>query len=121
MEKEKIIKEVFESLLEYLPKIIIGIEKNIDLFRQDREEEAVNLLIQVIEGLQWIFTVLGQTTETLKSNGIEVDASRINDVFIELLDGVKNQDYVLVTDLMEYEMLDILKDLKLRLENKSID
>lgn len=107
---DKKLVEIFEELDRYSDKLIPAVEKTVKYFRSQREDQAINLLIPVIEGLQWTVEVAFKTKHILEDNGVTVQEGKVNDTLKELVDALENQDYVLIGDLLEYEILEMLRN-----------
>ncbi|ONI37592.1 hypothetical protein AN639_09605 [Candidatus Epulonipiscium fishelsonii] len=47
------------------------------------------------------------------------NSSQIAEVFTELTKAIENEDYILIEDLLEYELIDIIKQCKICITNDS--
>ncbi len=115
MNQNNIYSETLESATDYIKKLIVGIKKYIEYMTSGRISESGDLLISIIEGLDWEVKALSLIKEKLN---IDLDISEVNAVLIDLSNAIQNNDYVLITDLFEYEILPILEKWKEYLENK---
>lgn len=102
--------ETITTLEEYIPKLINGINSAVDEFRAQKEDKALNLMVSIIEGLQWMIQVISKTEYIFAGSGFNIDENRINALFAGLCDAMENQDYVLVTDILEYEVIEFLDE-----------
>ena len=109
---EQLVKETLISLKDYLDRLVPAVEEMSEYFVKQQESEGLKILVQAIEGLQWTMEVVTHTKPTLETYGIEVDELRLQEVFGELTDALQNQDYVLVSDLIQYEILEFLNTCK---------
>ncbi|MBS4538140.1 hypothetical protein GOQ27_06680 [Clostridium sp. D2Q-11] len=116
---DNIVNESLYSLDKYLDRLIPGIEEIIKCFSEDKEGEALKLLIEAIEGINWCIKVVILTKPTLETYDIEVDEKKIKDLLLEFENALKNEDYVYVNDLLEYEMLDLFTYWKKGISNVS--
>lgn len=107
--EQNIVYEALESLYDYSFRLIDGINVVVEDFRQQREDKGLKILPQIIEGLQWAIEVVFRTKYVFKEYGIEIEEEEIKNLLNELLDAVENQDYVLISDLLEYEIIELLK------------
>lgn len=114
-----IINESLNSLNEYLDKLIPGIEKIVDYFSKDNEGEALKLLIEAIEGINWCLEVVILTKPTLEKYNIEINEKNIRKILLEFEQALQNEDFVYVSDLLEYELIDIFKYWKKEISNIS--
>ncbi len=97
-----------------------AVEQSATLFRVGSEEEANHYFAQVLEALRWLLQtgegacrVLRVDLETM-SLGETVPASRylkdLQDLLGEMLEVAENEDYVMLADLMEYELLPMVQE-----------
>ncbi|WP_209121464.1 hypothetical protein [Alkalihalobacillus sp. BA299] len=100
------IREIYTEYEMYNLKLIPAIEKIIDDFRKQRENEALKLLIEAIEGINWSIKVLYHTKDILKKYDVVFDENEINPILNEVTEAIKDEDYVLIADLLEYELLE---------------
>lgn len=110
MTENNIIYEALETLYDYLPRLIKGINDAVENFKMQREDKGIGLLIKIIDGLQWCTEVVYKTEEVLTTYGIEIDKEAINSIYNEVIEALENEDYVLISDLLEYEIVPILKE-----------
>lgn len=105
---ENIVNESLISLDQYLNKLIPGIKDTIKYFSEDKEDKALKLLIESIEGINWTLEVIMLTKPTLEEYNIKVNEDKIKEVLLEFEKALENEDFVYVNDLLEYELLDML-------------
>ena len=98
---------------EYLEKLIPGIEKAAELFRLGNEQEANQYFLNIIDGMTWFSQVvvaisqavgIDSRTEIFGGDSIETRLKTLTDFSKQLLEANKNNDWVLVADLLEYEI-----------------
>ena len=106
--------EALESAYDYIKKLIVGVEKYLENMNDNKISESVDLLISIIEGLEWEVNALSLIKEKVN---IKLDIEESNLIFINLSNALENKDYVLITDLFEYEILPMLKKWKGYLDN----
>ena len=99
---------------EYLEKLIPGIQKAADLFRMGNEQEAHKFYLQILDGIDWFSPVV---LNIVKSRGNEVEGQSLEDrqerltgLMAQMLEANQNQDWVLLADLLEYEMIPFYED-----------
>jgi len=109
----EIINKNIENADAYLIRLIPGIEKSVELFRVGNEQEANKFFINIIDGIDWLSQALDMI---LKAKAISpetvFDGKSIQDrraslvgLTQQMVDANKNQDWVLLADLLEYEIL----------------
>jgi len=112
------------NALGYLEKLIPGFQQASDLFRMGNEQEANKFYIQILDGMDWFSEVVNIVMGS-KGKGSESEAilserqANLTDLMSQMLEANKNQDWVLLADILEYEIApfykewqDILKKLK---------
>ena len=99
---------------EYLEKLIPGFQKAADLFRMGNEQEAHKFYLQILDGIDWFSQVV---QNIVKSWGNEVEGQSLEDrqerltgLMAQMLEANQNQDWVLMADLLEYEMIPYYED-----------
>lgn len=97
----------------YLIRLIPGIEKSVELFRMGNEQEANKFFINIIDGIDWLSQVLDMilTAKAISPDtvfdgkSIQDRQASLVDLTQQMVDANKNQDWVLLADLLEYEIL----------------
>ena len=103
------------NALEYLEKLIPGFDQAADLFRMGNEQEANKYYIQILDGMDWFSEVInivmnskGERVETEDTLGLR--QAKLTDLMGQMLEANKNQDWVLLADILEYEMVPFYKE-----------
>jgi hypothetical protein len=110
MEKFELKKEIIDSAVEYIDKVLFGIEDIIEDFQSGREDKATRAMTQLVDGIQWLFQAIDGTKDVQGNNSIDV--SNTNPLLAQLIEAYENTDYVLLGDLLEYELTPVVKDWK---------
>ena len=105
MDKEK--KETIQSAIEYLDRLIPGMERHIHDFRQGDIAVALRQLPDIIEGIDWLLHTVVLCQSELP---VKIDITDISQHVEEMLSAIENADYVLLADLFEYEVIPVLRD-----------
>ncbi|KXG76342.1 hypothetical protein [Thermotalea metallivorans] len=113
---DKIIGEAFNELQNYLYKLTPAIEKTVQYFRGQKEDQGLNLLIPIIDGLHWVIEVVHAAKDWLIHYNIMMDENVMNENLREMVSAMEHQDYVLLADVLEYELLPVLQQLGKALE-----
>jgi len=108
-----IINKNIENADAYLIRLIPGIEKSVELFRIGNEQEANKFFINIIDGIDWLSQVLDMilTAKAISPDtvfdgkSIQDRRARLVDLTEQMVGANKNQDWVLLADLLEYEIL----------------
>ena len=108
-----IVNKNIENADAYLIRLIPGIEKSVELFRVGNEQEANKFFINIIDGIDWLSQVLDMilaakaiSPDTVfDGKSIQERRASLVDFTQQMVDANKNQDWVLLADLLEYEIL----------------
>jgi len=108
-----IVNKNIENADAYLIRLIPGIEKSVELFRMGNEQEANKFFINIIDGIDWLSQVLDMilaakaiSPDTVfDGKSIQDRRASLVDFTQQMVDANKNQDWVLLADLLEYEIL----------------
>jgi len=99
---------------EYLEKLIPGFQKAADLFRMGNEQEAHKFYLHILDGIDWFSQVV---LNIVRSRGNQVEGQSLGDrqekltgLMAQMLEANQNQDWVLMADLLEYEMIPYYED-----------
>ena len=99
---------------EYLEKLISGFQKAADLFSMGNEQEANQYYLQILDGIDWfsqvILTIVNAQVDIFKEQTLEERQKKLTDLMAQMLEANKNRDWVLMADLLEYEMIPFYKD-----------
>jgi hypothetical protein len=103
-----------DNAKEYLEKLIPGFQKAADLFRMGNEQEAHKFYLQILDGIDW-FSQVAQTIVNSRENELEGQdlkdrQGKLTDFMTQMLEANENQDWVLLADLLEYEMIPLYED-----------
>jgi len=99
--------ELMESLLEYLPKMIQGVNSTVTHYQSAQESKANELMIDIIDGMKWLIDAVTLTASIQKE---PIDITELHEHFNEMISAFENTDYVLLGDILEYEILPILEN-----------
>ena len=108
-----IVDKNIENADAYLIKLIPGIEKSVELFRIGNEQEANKFFVKIVDGIDWfsqvldiILTAKEISPETVfEGKSIQDRRTSLVGLTQQMVDANKNQDWVLLADLLEYEIL----------------
>ena len=108
-----VVDKNIENADAYLIRLIPGIERSVELFRMGNEQEANQFFINIIDGIDWLSQVLDMI---LAAKAISPDTvfdgksirdrrASLVDFTQQMVDANKNKDWILLADLLEYEIL----------------
>jgi len=100
--------------------LVQALEKGAALFRLAAEDEANHYFAQVLEALRWLLQTGEGACQVLDVDMAKANAPQVGDVsdflkrFQDLLDEMlqvyQEEDYILLADLMEYELLPMVQE-----------
>ena len=104
-----------------------AIEKSARFFRVSAEDEANHYFAQVLEALRWLLMNWGNTCQMLQVDPTKAVSymrakpasffQGLQDLLGEMLEISENEDYILLADLMEYELLPTVREWQHILQN----
>ncbi|MFQ5443653.1 MAG: hypothetical protein ACE5EK_03445 [Nitrospinales bacterium] len=103
----------------YLQKLIPGIEKAAELFQTENEQDANKYFLIIIDGIDWFSQVLDGVMKAagldpssieLKGETLQNRKNHLIDLMGKMLDANQNKDWVLMADLLEYEIAPYYKE-----------
>lgn len=118
---EEFLKQQFETLQtanEYILKLEAGIVEGIEVFRHNEEGQGIEIIPYIIDGIEWLNDAMKLTVGIHKQ---EVNYDEVREKLVEIIDAVNNEDYILVGDLLEYEILPIIGQWKSIIRNSIIN
>jgi hypothetical protein len=109
---EDLIKETIKEASRYLPKLKRGINDTVSYFRNGKEKQAHDNYQLVLDGLEWytsaIIKILSLLDEQKLYNMTEKKIKELNKPLTDMMVAHNKKDYVLVADILEYEILDYI-------------
>lgn len=99
---------------EYLEKLIPGFQEAADLFRMGNEQEANKYYLQILDGIDWfsqvVMTIINAQEIKPEEQSLENRQKKLTNLMAQMLEANQNQDWVLLADLLEYEMIPFYAD-----------
>ncbi|MCX7748436.1 MAG: hypothetical protein N2645_16350 [Clostridia bacterium] len=102
--------EALESAYEYSEKVIDGIGGIVYNLHAGREDKALPVCIDLVDGIKWLGECFELTGPYQDAKGIKIDYSKLNEVTVQLVEALENKDYVLLGDLLEYEVVPVVQE-----------
>lgn len=111
-------QEAVATGCEYVPCLRGGVARAGHLFQEGREGEAVSRFNQLLDGLEWLGSLVDSTEFVVRQGLIELAesgrvlraAAAFRAALRELLEAWENADYVLIGDLLVYELVPVLEE-----------
>jgi hypothetical protein len=114
--KESLNYETIDSLYEYINRLIPAVLNLSTKLRNIKDEDTIELMKAAIEGIEWSFNAILLNMDFLRENNIVLDEGKIKTTLIEFSESLENKDLLLVSDILEYEIVEILNDVNRRVE-----
>lgn len=112
---EELMLESMKTAVEYLPRLENGLKQVSELIQKGEDGEAISLFITSIDGLEWFGTILTHIDRWVVKG--EKHSEEYNSKLRELLNAWENQDMVLISDILEYEICPFLNKSRIAIEN----
>ena len=104
------VKELIITVKDYLQRLQVGISDTVDFLRYGKEGKAVDQMSLIIDGMKWLCEALEVTKDYHSINIV-----KINPALGEMNTALENLDYILLGDILEYELLPILEKWSIKL------
>lgn len=101
--------EVLRDAYNYIDNLKKGIEDLSERINKGNEEKGLTLIPLISDGLEWVTKVIELTKDVQKE---EVSTGDLNEKLKEIIEAIDNEDYILVGDLFNYEIIPILDEIK---------
>jgi hypothetical protein len=100
------IEETIKIILENIPKLSAEIIKTAEFFQRYEENKGTVLLCELIDDIQLIIETLVGINRLSPERNLEIN-NKLKDIVMAL----ENGDYVLVGDLLQYELMPVIEDI----------
>lgn len=118
VEQLNLMNETLGSAHEYINNAIKGIESIVFNLQSGREDIALPNCTQLFEGINWLVECMDLTKPVQEKKNMIIDVSSINNINQEIIVALENNDYVLLGDLLEYELKPVLEQWKELMDSK---
>jgi hypothetical protein len=119
MSAEEIARHFFTNGGKYLDLLIKGAEKISELFRIADETEANEHYVEYLENLRLFLQMIAQCTDVLNLDlsvmpfqeaTVKDEVQKLSGVMDQMLKVQEDEDWVMLADLLEYELIPSLKE-----------
>jgi hypothetical protein len=119
MSAEEMARHFFHNGGKHLDLLIKGAEKISELFRIADETEANEHYSEYLENLRLFIKMVAESKEALRLNfsaipfqnaTVEDEVQKLSNVMDQMLKVQENEDWVMLADLLEYELIPLLKE-----------
>ena len=104
--------EILMEYKGYITNLPSGLKKIIDNIENEKIEIINKQLSLFVEGMQWMLSASKylESQEINTNQNLEV----LNEHLETLLEGMKKQDYILLSDIIEYELIPYFENLAVK-------
>lgn len=99
--------ETLKTASQYIHKLLVGIYTIVQLIQVGDHEKSLLIFPEIVDGLDWTIKAINLTSDIQKE---KIDTTEINDKLKEIIDAFENQDYLFLSDLIEYEIEPIIEE-----------
>lgn len=105
MNKQEI--EVLNTAKEYIERLIVGINEAVNHIQSGNEKNGIEMIPLICDGIGYIISVIRVLNIELEST-----VQNLNLQLEEVIQGLQNGDYVLVSDVLNYEIMPIIEEIQ---------
>ncbi|MDS1002895.1 hypothetical protein P9J83_05175 [Clostridium sporogenes] len=105
MNKEKL--EVLNTAKEYMINLNNAIVKSAEYLQSGDYFNGTNLIISITDGLEWIVQLVILRKDIYGEN---MKVNNLIDNVKEIIEAFENEDYILIGDLLQYEISPIVEE-----------
>lgn len=105
-------KEILDEFISYISKIPLGSKYISDNLRAGNIQLALNEILNLSEGINWLFSVEYILSE--KGSNPYLNKQQLDNFLNLINEGLEKQDFVLVADIFEYEMMPYFEQILIR-------
>lgn len=99
--------EVLQTAYEYIGKLINGINMYVENMKENKQEEAINLLSYIVEGIEWLNEVARLTKDIQKEN---IDEYKMKENLDKISKYLNIESHGQILKVLSYDMLPMLKN-----------
>jgi len=105
-EQKELMIETLDTAMEYMLKLIKAIDMYNGYIHENKLKEGMNLFSYIVEGLEWLTNAL-MFTGPIQNNSINIE--KLRETFPKLLNKFENENYMSVSDILQYEIKPLLQ------------
>lgn len=108
--------EALQEMNLYLNRLRDGLQKIIGYLEQDNEREAMNMVSEAVNGLEWIYNIFsageGISNIDYESIGFKDVFERYKSILGDLLNSIESRDNIMLSDLFGYEVIPLIDEIQ---------
>ena len=97
--------DAFESAIDYMDRVYKELPSMIEEYKSKNIVEASDKMMDLSDGLNWIYDVIRLTSDFNTLN-----SSDMMEFYAEMTDALENKEYDLLADMLQYELMPIIKN-----------
>lgn len=98
--------EVLKTAKKYMENLDKAIVKTAEYLQNEDYYNGMDLVIKISDGLDWTVKLIASRND-IYNEDMKID--EFNDKIGDIVEALKNEDYILTGDLLEYEIKPIIK------------
>lgn len=106
--------EVLNTAKEYINSLKGGIIQTVTYYQGGEESKAADFIVKICDGIEWLVKALILTHDVINS---EKNLKQLNTKLEEIVEAFENEDYILISDLLEYEIMPILDEIQANIKS----
>jgi hypothetical protein len=103
-----LVDETIEELRQYIPKLINSVDLLINSINTNQFEIISDIFINFIYGLEWVKEAINNICQ-IRNKPYIIHEGSVNNVLKEILQAWEIKDYVLISDIIQYEIKPLLE------------
>lgn len=108
--------EAIQEMNAYIERLKNGSKQLVDEINNGDGGKISQMTLDAIDGLEWIYNILYSIENISTINYIEIGFQKTfdkyQDIIRDILESLEDKDEMLLADLMEYEIPDIVEEIK---------
>lgn len=108
--------EALQEMNLYLNRLRDGLQKIIGYLEQDNEREAMNMVSEAVNGLEWIYNIFaaGESISNVdyEAMGFKDVFERYKSILGDLLNSIESRDNIMLSDLFGYEVIPLIDEIQ---------
>lgn len=96
-------EEIINNYNEYIVNVEEGCRTIVSSFANEDLQKALRMILDFSEGILWIESASQYLSE--QNIQLPLDIEKIKEFLIEINEGLEHQDFLLVSDIFEYELV----------------
>jgi hypothetical protein len=124
--EDEFVKDIIQTTYSYIQGVLPEIQPIIDsLYTGQKDAGHIDNLGDLMEGIAWIFSVNleiiakypgNKFLSSLLSLNYGENIQRLEEVFNELKAAIMNMDYILIADILNYEISDVFNSISMTVQ-----